>query len=603
VAVTRASRADDAAVTGRHGGDAVPSGPLATDARFQFGEFELDGESGELRRAGARVALQEQPLRLLQALLDAADQVVTRDQLRDVLWPPGVHVDFEHGLNAAVRRLREALGDAAGTPHFIETLPRHGYRFIAPVRRVARPAAASRSVAVLPFLDLSGDGDTSHFCDGITEDVITALSSVRALRVISRTSVMHFRQAPRTIRDVARALRVDMIVEGSVRRAGDRVRIAARLIDARSDAQVWADTYDRELSDIFRIQADVALQVAHALSPDLPDPERARLGQPATTELEAYRLYLQGRHCLFQFTEQGIRQAIRHFERAAARDPRYALPHAGIAFAYMVLGGGHGEGSLPNAEAHVRSRQAVDRALAIDGALGAAHGVDACLKFMFEFDWVGAERAFQKAMALGPASAETFDTYGLLLSALERFDEALEAQRHAHELDPLAPVVMSDIASTLLRAGRIDEALRQAEALIELEPAFPMAHSTRGWACLGQGQPGPGLMALEEAVRLSPGNTLFLAQLGQACAMTGARPEALTILARLDALAQERYVSSYHYAYVYTGLGDAARAIDCLERAVEERAGGVYGVRGSFLFRPLRDHPRFVALLRRMGLA
>lgn len=571
-------------------------------ATLRFGEFELS-DGGELSRAGARVPLQEQPLKVLAALLAAPGEVVSREQLRDELWPQGVHVDFEHGLNTAVRRLREALGDTADTPRFIATLARRGYRFVGRVERLPHAAGRRRAVAVLPFLDLTGEAGQAYFCDGITEDIITALSRVRALKVISRTSAMQFRGAHRNLRDVAAALRAEMLVEGSVRRAGDRVRISARLVDGRTDVQLWAETYDREITDIFGIQQDVALQVADALALDVPLAERAQIRRPATRDVEAYRLYLQGRHCLLQFTEPGIRQGIDYFERAATRDGAYALPHAGIGFAYMTLGAGHGAGTLPPREALRRARAAIDQALAIDPLLGDAHGVDACLKFMYDFDWAGAGQAFRRAMDLGPESAETFDTYGLFLSSLGRYDEALAAQRHAHELDPLTPVVMSDIASTLLRAGRLDEALAQAEALIALEPGFPMAHSTRGWACILSGRAAEGLRSVEDAVRLSPGNTLFVGQLGQAYAATGAAEKAEGVLVRLEALARERYVSPYHLAYVHTGLGDADRAIDCLERAVEDGAGGVYGIGGSFLFTSLRTHPRFRALLRRMRLA
>lgn len=588
--------------TGDH--TAPLNNPPRGDVAARFGPFALVTADGSLRlsRNGAHVPLQEQPLRLLDALLAAPGHVVTRDTLRNSLWPPGVHVDFEHGLNAAVRRLRRALGDTARTPRYVETLPRHGYRFLAPVERCG-PAAPPRrlGVAVLPFRNLAPHADNGYFCDGITEDVITELSRVEALRVVSRTSVMQFRDGAYDLRQVARALRADLVVEGSVRRSGERVRIAVRLIDAHSEEQVWAAAYDRDVTDIFRIQRDVALQVLGAVIPDLPATTLAGIGRPGTSNVDAYRLYLLGRHCMFQFTEAGIRQGVDYFERSAALDPAYALPHAGLGFAYMILAGGHGEGSAPPGEALTLARRAIDRALALDPSLGQAHGVDACLKFMYAFDWAGAEEAFGRAIALGPATAETFDTYGLLCSALGRYDEALEAQRRAHDLDPLAPMIMSDIASTLLRAGRVEEALDQADALIRIAPAFPMGHSTRGFALVMSGRHDEGVRALQQAVRLS-GGTIFLAQLAHAYAVVGLPDQAKEILARLEALSRERYVSPYHLAYVHAGLGDAERAIDALTEAVEQRSGGVYGLAGSFLFTSLRDHPRFTALLRRMNL-
>jgi TolB-like protein/Flp pilus assembly protein TadD len=576
---------------------------LSRRPALRFGEFELDEVARELRRGGAPVPLQDQPFRVLTVLLASAGEVVTREQLRQDLWPDDVFVDFEHGLNTAVRRLREVLGDTADHPRFIETLPRRGYRFIAPVERIRREGRPQRiAVAVLPFRNLSPNQENAYFTDGITEDLITELAHVPALRVVSRTSAMRFRDPDRNVREVARALRVDLIVEGSVRKAGNRVRITARLIDPGTDEQLWAGDFDRLAADVLSTQKEVAVQVATALAPGLSADQTAAIGSVGTMDVDAYHLYLRGRHCLFQFTEQGLRQGIEYCERACARDASYALPHAAIAFAYMVLGIGHGAGTMPQKDARARARAAIDRALAIDPRLGQAHSVDACLRFMVDFDWDGADRAFRRAIELGPDSAETYDTYGLFLSSLRRFDEALLAQRHAHDLDPLAPVVMSDIATTLLRAGRYGEAEAQARDLIRLEPTFPMAHSTLAWAHIKNGRCAEGVRELAEAVRLSPDNTLFLGQLGQAYAVTGSPAKARDALADLQALARERYVSPYHLAYVYTGLREFETAIDHLEQAVDGRCGGVYGIGGSFLFTDLRAHPRFAALLTRMRL-
>jgi TolB-like protein/Tfp pilus assembly protein PilF len=463
--------------------------------------------------------------------------------------------------------------------------------------------ARRTSIAVLPFANLTADAENAYFADGIAEDLLTELSKIAAFRVVSRTSSMQIRTRDRSVRDIARMLHANVVIEGSVRRACDRVRIAVRAVNADTDEQVWADTYDRRLEDIFAIQREVALQVASALAPGLSSAERALVGHPGTPDVEAYQLYLQGRHCLNRATEEGVHQAIEYFERAAVRDSSYAQPHSGIGFAYMFLGMGHGAGRIPQREAQARARKAIDRALAIDPLLVDARGVEACLKFMFEFDWEGAERAFRSAIQLAPDNAMTHAEYGLYLSSLERYDDALVEQRQAHDLDPLHPIFMSDIASTLLRAGRYDEALAQARALIALEPTFPMAHSTMGWAYVRKRQFEEGLHELNEAVSISPGNSLFLAQLGQAYAESGRADRAREVLEYLTDLGRERYVSPYHLAYVHTGLGDHEKAIDCLEQAVEERAGSVYGIRGSFLFRELRGHPRFVAILRRMNLA
>jgi serine/threonine-protein kinase len=458
----------------------------------------------------------------------------------------------------------------------------------------------SRSVAVLPFVNLSADPANEYFADGITEDVIAQLCKIKAIKVISGTSVMPLKKRDQSLREIGARLGVATLLEGSVRRAGDRVRIVAQLIDAESEENLWAESYDRQLTDIFVIQTDVALHIVAALKAELSAEERSRLRKEPTESLTAYQLYLQGRYCLNRNTEEGILKGIEFFEQAIAQDPKYAPAYTGVALAYGEVGR-LGSGTLRPAEAYRKAREAVSRALELDNGLGAAHSVLAFLKMLADLDWTGAEAEFKRALELNPGSADTWDLYGQLCSALERHDEALAMQHRANELDPLAQ--RTDVATTLLRTGRFEEALRSVEAAIELDPQYPRAHATRGWACLKLGMPDKALAALEKAVALGPGETLWLAQLGQAYAMVGKVAEARALLRRLEELSRKRYVSPIHLAYVYTGLGEKDTAIDWLERAFEERSGGVYGIRGSFLFAPLRSHPRFQALLGKMNLA
>ena len=468
---------------------------------------------------------------------------------------------------------------------------------------VAMPAAAvRRSVAVLPFLNLSADPENEFFADGITEDVIAQLSKMRSLKVISRTSAMQFKSRELGLREIAAKLGVATLIEGSVRRAGNRVRIVAELVDAATDEHLWAETYDRQLTDIFEIQSLVALSVAEALEAELSTAERARIEAPAAVNIEAYQLYLKGRQRLWRVTAAALQEALDLFTRAIAMEPRYAPPQAEMAWVHILTALGHGAGDVRPLDAYARAREAVNRALEIDPQYGPAHGILACVRFMADYDWAGAEQAFTRGLELSPGDFVILDAYGLMLSAQERFDEAIASQRRARDLDPLAPVANSDLATTLIRAGRYDEAIGEARRLKEMEPTFPLAHSTLGWALVLRGQEAEGLQALEEAVSLSPRNTLLLAQLGEACAMTGDAARARDVLARLQEMAGQRYVMPYHFAYVYTGLGEHEKAIDLLEEAVEERAGGAYGIKGSFLFTPLRPHPRFRALLRRINL-
>jgi eukaryotic-like serine/threonine-protein kinase len=499
---------------------------------------------------------------------------------------PTVPAAVEQALLQALARVPADRFASAGA--FAEALT-------APAARQRPPA----SVAVLPFLNLSPDPENEFFADGMTEDVIAQLSKIRALKVTSRASAMAFKKREQSLRQISDTLQVAAVLDGSVRRAADRVRIVAQLIDTSSDQQVWTETYDRKLTDIFAIQTDVALQIAAALKAQLSPDEHTRIRKEPTTDIEAYQLYLLGRHCVVRWTREGFEQGLKHLEQAVARDPNYALAHATIAYVYTDIGVGVA-GALPSEEAFRRAKVAVARALEIDSGLAEAHAVLGHLKYAYDYDWGGAEAELKRAIELNPNSGDTYDIYGLMLSALERYDEAIEMQRRAHELDPLAHRM--DIATTFLRAGRYDEALSAVSEVIEVDPHVALAHATLGWAHLLNGMSEQGLAALERAVSLSPDSTLYLAQLGQAYARVGQTAKAREILQRLEEMAKDRYVSPYHMAYVHTGLGEQDRAMDWLERAYEERAGAVFGIKGSFLFTTLRSHPRFKALLRKMNL-
>ena len=460
-------------------------------------------------------------------------------------------------------------------------------------------SAGFPSVAVLPFVSISADPENEFFADGITEDVIAHLAKIRTLRVTSRTSVMAFKRRGESLRRIGEVLGVGMLLDGSVRRAANRVRIVAELVDSRTDEPVWAWTYDRDLDDVFAIQSDVALQIAAALRAELTVDERERIAARPTRDLAAYQLYLQGRHHLLQFTKEGVLGSLAFFEQAVAHDPAFALAHAGMAHAQAQIGIEGLSGIAPG-ECFARAQRLVDRALALDDSLAEAHGIVGLLRFVRDFDWAGAEAEFRLALRLSPGSADLYDHLGWLCSSQRRFDEALVLVRRARDLDPLAH--RSDVANELMRAGRIAEALEEAERAIAVDPTYSRSHAIFGWACLALGRAKEGLAALTRSLELSPGSTLFLAQLGQAYGMTGDAARAREILSQLQALAATQYVASYHLAHVHAGLGDRDAALDCLERAFEERAGAVYGIKGSYLFTSLHDHPRFKALLRKINL-
>jgi TolB-like protein/Tfp pilus assembly protein PilF len=452
-------------------------------------------------------------------------------------------------------------------------------------------------VAVLPFRHLITDPENEYFADGITEDVIAHLSKIRALEVIARASVMPFKERPNSVKEIAATLGATAVLDGSIRRAGDRVRIIATLIDAGTNQHLWAETYDRQLTDIFAIQTDVALQIAAALKAKLTREERTRVRREPTRDLQAYHLFLQGRQCLSRWTPDSIDQAIDCFERAIARDPTFALAYANMAMAHSELAE---SGSRAPAEAHARAQDAVRVALKLDPELGATHCAMGYLKTVRDLDWIGAEEEFRRAIELSPSNADAFDLYSRLCSALGRHDEAIAMAYRARELDPLAHRL--DVVTTMLRAGRHEDAIALATDAVELEPSHDRALATLGWAYLLSGRKDEGVAELEHAVESAPGNTMWLGQLGAAYGMTGQPEKARTVLRDLESHAKTKYVSPYHFAYVHTGLDEKDRAMDLLERVVRERGGPTYGIKSSFLFIPLHGHPRFETLLRSMKL-
>ena len=461
----------------------------------------------------------------------------------------------------------------------------------------AEPLAAAPCVAVLPFLNLSADPENEYFADGITEDVIASLSRIRALKVISRTTVMRFKRRDQSLQQIAAQICATKLLDGSVRRAAGRVRIVAQLVDVETDEQLWAETYDRQLTDIFAIQTDVALQIAAALKAELSPDEQTRVRKEPTTVLEAYQSYLQGRHWLVRFTPESISRAIELFQRATEQDPGYALAYAALAMAHGELAE---NGVVAPDDVHARACEAAAHALRLDPSLGEAHCAVAYLKAITQFDWQRAEQEFRRALQLTPSNADAYDLYGRVCAALGRWDEAIALQKRSQELDPLTHRL--DVATTLLRAGRYAEGEAAARRAVEFDPGHDRAHATLGWARFLQGRPAEGLAEMERAVALAPEDTMWLAQLGQAYGLVGDTVKAREILVRLQARASGEYVSPYHLAYVHTGLGEHDAALDLLERAVAQHASAAYGIKGSFLFAPLKAHPRFHALLARMNL-
>ena len=557
-------------------------GSLLAVADRQARSGDLHGRVGTLRRlVAADPHSSAHALALMESLDAAGDRSAALQHAAE--HARRVRADLDLDANPAVGAFAERL---RGSPA----------RHAPPPGSV--PASRRPAVAVLPFVRLGTAAGHDYFADGITEDVIANLAKIHALSVISHGSVLPFRERTGGITAIGRSLGATAMLDGSVRYAGDRVRIVARLVDVGSERHLWAETYDRSTEDIFAIQSDVALQIASALRVVLSPDERARVRLAPTRDLTAYQLFLQGRRWFTAYARGASLRAIDYFDRAIARDPSFALAHAHRALTYIDLAE---IGAMPGSAALDCAAAATAAALASGPELSEAHCTAGYLATMLAYDWATAEASFRRALELSPSNADAWDLYGRLCAGLGRYDEAIVMTRRAQELDPLAHA--TDVTTVLLRAGHYAEAVARAESAVEITPTQGRARATLGWAYFLSGREEEGLAQLERAVAVTGGDAMWLAQLGEAFGMAGQHDRARTILDELQERAAHGFVSPYHFAYVHAGLGEADRAIDWLERAVAEHTGPAFGIRGSFLFASLHGHPRFAALLRRINLA
>jgi TolB-like protein/DNA-binding winged helix-turn-helix (wHTH) protein/Tfp pilus assembly protein PilF len=659
--------------------------PEASPRLIRFGIFELDVRSGELRRQGRKVRLEGQPVQVLICLLESPSELVTREELRRKLWPADTFVNFELGLNAAVKRLRRALSDSADNPRFIETLPRRGYRFIAPIRVEAAPvtaaapepnaireepaaedpdrtdpptkadanrpaglcgngrsqlavavvkrpvwrtwavsaavlvavfgvfmvwirpwwtplasAAAIRSLAVLPLENLSGDPSQDYFSDGMTDELITELGQISELRVISRTSAMAYKGARRPLPEIARDLRVDGIVEGTVLRSGDRVRITVQLIQAAADKHLWAKSYEGDLRDTLALQNQVASSIASEIRVELTPHEKDVLRDTKRVNPEAHEAFLKGRYFWNKRTADGLKQAIDDFNQAVAKDPNYAPTYAGLADAY-ALAGDWQYGVLAPREAYPKAKAAAAKAVALDNTLGEAHISLAWCLDGFDWNWSAAGKEFIRGLELNPGYATGHHWYGWHLATLGRHDEAVAELQKAGNLDPLSLIISTDLAEELLIARRYDEASKQIRKTLTMDPFFALAHYVQGEVFLQTQMNTEAVAEFQKAIELSPGSAAFKANLAYAYAVSGKRDEAVKILNELKN--GTHYASSDlpEIALIHAGLGEKDQAMFWLEKAFVDRFNP--GVLMRPAFDPLRSNPRFETLLRRMGLS
>ena len=565
-------------------------------------DFELDERARELRTGTTRIKLQDQPFEILRLLLRRPGEVVTREELRRQLWPDGTYVDFEHSLNAAVKRLRASLGDDADNPRFVETLPRRGYRFVGATPVEAPPASTPQAraprvrLAVLPFSNL-GDERHEYFGDGLHEELISQLGSLcrGRLGVLARWSSVVFKGTPLRARDVGEALRADYLLEGSVRHEDDRVRVTARLIEASGETQIWAEMYDRHLTHSLTVQSDVAAQIARALAAELVPDEPSRSSTAASA---AYQAYLKGRY-FWNKTEDmvvAIEQSIAYYREALALDASFGPAAAALARVQIARAEHYFE--LPRL-ALASARDTAHRALAIDASLYEAHLALAETQRMLDFDWTGAEASYLRALALNPSSESAHRAYALLLSALGRHKEAVRESDRAIELDPLCLVVGGAAAWVAYAAGDYDAAIQIARNTIDMDPEFVRARRVLGAAYLQSGRLTEAVQELETSAALTD-HPVLLGWLAHARAITGRRCDAEDILARM--LQQKGYRQHYALAIAYIGLDRIDDAFEALDVACLDRDPLLTHVAVEPRFDQIRADARFAALLTRMGL-
>ena len=633
------------------------------DGRLRFGVFEVNLRTGELHKHGLRVRLQEQPFQVLTMLLAYPGEVVTREELHKRLWPADTFVDFDHGLNKAVNKIRDALGDSAESPRFVETVARRGYRFLAEVKAADaapvrspelappllptaeardrpdfavklakpkhrlpsiawkisafvllaltasfgawqlhsrnRPSSAIHSLAVLPLESLSNDASQDYFADGMTDELISDLGQISALRVISRTSVMAYKHARKPLPQIAHELNVDAVVEGTVLRSGDQVRITAQLIDASADKHLWSQSYEGEMKDTLALQSKVARAIADQIRINLNPQEQAALKKVTVVAPEAYESYLKGRYFWNKRTADGLKVALAYFNQAVDEDPKYAPAYSGLADTYALLGDWQ-YGVMTPKEAFPKAKAAAIKALELDSTLSEAHNSLAFCFDAFDWDLDSSGKEFRRSIELNPGYATAHHWYAWHLSLLGRYDEALVQMRIAQNLDPLSLIINADLAELLVIAHSYDESIRQSRKTIEMDPNFALAHNQLGVAYLQKHMHDEAVAELQKAVRLSGGSPTCIANLASAYVASGERDEAVKLLSDLEKRSDASVSDAPEIAAVYVALGDKDHAMNWLLKGYEERFNPSVLLRPGF--DPLRSDLRFEDLLRRIGV-
>jgi len=559
----------------------------------RFGVFELDQDAGELWRDGVKVPLQDQPLQVLQILLGQAGKIVLREELRKRVWSH-TFVDFEHSINNAIDRLREALGDRAKTPLYIETLPRRGYRFIG---KIERGASRFRSLAVLPLENLSHDLEQEYFAEGLTESLITTLAKVGELRVASRTSSMLYKGARKSLKEIASELEVDILIEGTVLREGDRIRITAQLVDPVRDSHLWAESYERDVRSVLALQSELAQAIARQVRIKLTPEEQVHIAQAPAVDPAAYEAYLKGRYYWNRRSGQSLAKCVEYFRQAIAADPCYAASYSGLADGLTISAIWS---LLPPAEGCGKAKELAQRAIEIDPGLAEAHASLAWATTYSDYDFVAVEREFERAIELNPRYATAHEWFGMVLALLGRFEEGYTEAMRAVRLDPCSSVMHWALSFVCWCGRRYDDSIEYCNRALELDSAFTPAYWQLGVTHLSKGMYGPACGFFKQADDLSPDVPIILAYLATVHAASGDSQALDDSLARLNKISSHRYVSPYLMARIYAVL-DHAKALEWLERGYQQRAEWMVLLKTESGFDAMRTEASFQDLMRRMN--
>jgi TolB-like protein/Tfp pilus assembly protein PilF len=573
----------------------------------------------------------------MQVLVTLAEQpgnVLSKEHILRQVWPETFVSD--EVLTRSISELRRVFEDNPREPTYIQTIPKGGYRLLAPVvaegvgpetisrrgwgrmgwvaisaaivllgalsfyfvnrRQHAKSSPQITSLAVLPLTNLSGDASQDYFTDGLTDELTTRLAKISALRVISRTSVMHYKGSSKTTPEIARELNVDALLVGSVLRSGDRVRISAQLIQARSDKNVWAESYERDLHDILALQADVARTVANEIKIQVTPQEGEKVFAAGVVNPEAYEAYLKGNYYWDKFTAASMRKALSYYQQAIDADPNYALAYVGLADAYHELG------DTPPKEAIPKSRAASEKALQLDGGLSEAHSSLGWVKWIYYWDWAGAEAEFQRALQLNPNSSNAHGMYAEYLDSMGRFGEAAKERAIAKRVSPVEPILYQNSGEHFLYTREFDKAIEQYNEALELDPTFSIAHGGLWQGYALKGMQKESMEHYEESTVLD-GNPGLAAKIKAAYAKSGYRSAIRVILEdRRLQRSRGRWLAFVDDAYLYIALGEKDHALTALDQAVQERDANVTALQVDPSFDSIRSDPRFADLVHKVGL-